>query len=88
MATAYDTLAESCHHWGTLDAETRRLVKLGIAIGQSSEGGVRPHARRALEEGILPDELRHVELIAFTTAGFPTMTGSLKWVEEVIEKSK
>ena len=60
--------------------------KLGIASGLSSEGRARSHARRALEMGAAPDELRHVALLAFTTAGFPTMIAAMKWVEEVIGK--
>jgi len=88
ISKAYDALAGSCHQWGPLDAKTRRMVKLGIAMGLSSEGGVRSHARRALEEGMSPDELRHEVLMAFTTAGFPYMITAMKWVEEVIEKSK
>ncbi len=88
IAKAYDDLAVKCHDWGPLDEKTRRLVKLGIAIGLSSEGGVRSHARRALEEGVTTDELRHAALLAFTTAGFPTMIAAMKWVEEVIQKHK
>ncbi len=84
---SYDALANSCHKAGPLDKRTRRLVKLGIAIGLNSEGGVRSHARRALEEGISPDEVRHAVLLAFTTAGFPYMIAAHKWVEEVIEKA-
>ncbi len=87
VARDYDSLAVSCHQWGPLDERTRRLIKLGIAIGLSSEGAVRSHARRALEEGISPDELRHAVLMAFTTAGYPTMMASMKWVDEVIGKS-
>ena len=86
VAKAYDDLAAKCHDWGPLDEKTRRLIKLGVAIGLSSEGAVRSHARRALEEGITADELRHTVLLALTTAGFPTMIASMKWVEEVIEK--
>ena len=88
VAKAYDELAVRCHGWGPLDEKTRRLIKLGVAIGLSSEGGVRSHARRALEEGITADELRHTILLAFTTTGFPTMIAAMKWVEEVIEKHK
>jgi alkylhydroperoxidase/carboxymuconolactone decarboxylase family protein YurZ len=88
IARAYDELAVKCHGWGPLDEKTRRLVKLGIAIGLSSEGGVRSHARRALEEGVTADELRHAVLVALTTAGFPTMIASMKWVNKVIEKYK
>ncbi len=87
-AKAYDALAVSCHQWGPLDAKTRRLIKLGIAIGLNSDGGVRSHARRALEEGISPEELRHVVLMAFTTAGFPVMIAAMKRVEEVIKKNR
>ena len=87
ISGAYDTLANTCHQWGPLDARERRLTKLGIAIGMNSEGGVKSHARRALEEGISADGLRHAVLMAFTTTGFPTMIAAMKWVEEVIEKS-
>jgi 4-carboxymuconolactone decarboxylase len=86
VAKAYDELASKCHDWGPLDEKTRRLVKLGVAMGINSEGGVRSHARRALEEAITADELRHVVLLAFTTAGFPSMIAAMKWVDEVIEK--
>ena len=86
ITKTYDELAIQCHGWGPLEEKTRRLIKLGIAVGLNSEGGVRSHARRALEEGISADELRHVVLLAFTTAGFPTMIASMKWVEEVIDK--
>jgi hypothetical protein len=34
-----------------LDAKTRRLVKLGVAAGLASEGGVRYHTGKALHEG-------------------------------------
>ena len=86
IAEAYDELAVKCHGWGPLDEKTRRLVKLGIAIGLNSEGGVRSHARRALAEGVTSDELRHAVLLAFTTAGFPTMIAAMKWVDMVIQK--
>ena len=87
ISKTYDVLALKCHSWGPLDDKTRRLIKLGIAIGLNSEGGVRSHARRALEgEDITPAELRHAVLLAFTTAGYPTMIAAMKWVDEVIEK--
>lgn len=88
VAEAYDVLAERCNKQGPLDKKCQRLVKLGIAIGITSEGAVRSHARRALEEGISADELRHTVLMATTTAGFPTMIAAMKWVEEVIAKAK
>ena len=88
IAKHYDTLAQSCNDWGPLDSKTRRLVKLGISAGLNSEGAVRSHVRRALDEGISPDELRHAILLAFTTAGYPEMNAAMKWAEEVIGKYK
>jgi alkylhydroperoxidase/carboxymuconolactone decarboxylase family protein YurZ len=88
VAQAYVALGNSCNKQGPLDKRCQRLIKLGIAIGINSEGGVRSHARRALEEGISADEIRHAVLMATTTAGFSTMIASMKWVEEVIKKSK
>jgi alkylhydroperoxidase/carboxymuconolactone decarboxylase family protein YurZ len=88
IGKAYATLANSCHKAGPLDKKTRRLIKLGIAIGINSEGSVRSHVRRALEEGISQEEIRHVVLLAFTTVGFPTMIAAYKWVEEVLERAE
>ncbi len=88
VARAYDELADKCHEGGPLDARTRQLVKLGVAIGLNSEGAVRSHARRALAEGIDAAEIRHAVLLALTTAGFPTMIAAMKWVDEVIAKAK
>jgi 4-carboxymuconolactone decarboxylase len=85
VASIYNKLAVACNGWGPLDDKMRRLLKLGIAMGLNSEGGVRSHARRALEEGITAAELRHAVILAFTTAGFPAMIAAMKWVEEVIE---
>ncbi len=87
VAKSYDALADTCHQGGPLDEKTRRLVKLGVAIGVSSEGGVRSHTRRALAEGVSADELRHAALMALTTAGFPTMMAAMKWIDEVIARS-
>ena len=88
IARVYDELATKCHDAGPLDDKTRRLIKLGIAIGVSSEGAVKSHTRRALAEGITADEIRHAVLLALTTAGFPTMIGSLKWVEKAISENR
>jgi alkylhydroperoxidase/carboxymuconolactone decarboxylase family protein YurZ len=85
IAIAYDELAVKCHEAGPLDEKTRQLVKLGVAIGLNSEGGVRSHARRALQEGSTPEEVRHAVILAFTTAGFPHMIAAMKWVDEAIE---
>jgi alkylhydroperoxidase/carboxymuconolactone decarboxylase family protein YurZ len=84
VAEALDRLASAAEGAGPLDAKTQRLVKLGIAIGALAEGAVRSNARRALEAGASPEEVRHVALLAITTRGFPAAIAGLGWVEEVL----
>ena len=57
VARAYDALGRACSDAGPLNEREQHLVKLGIAIGLSSEGGVRSHVRRGLMEGISAEEL-------------------------------
>ncbi|HTY81431.1 MAG TPA: carboxymuconolactone decarboxylase family protein [Dehalococcoidales bacterium] len=82
----YNKLALSCNEVGPLDEKTREMVKLGIAIGLSSEGAIRSHTRRALAAGVSADGVRQAALLALTTAGFPTYIAALKWVNEVLAK--
>ncbi len=57
---AYEQLGAACRSQGPLDAKTRELVKLGIAVGAKMEGATHSHTRRALEAGAKPEEIRHV----------------------------
>jgi alkylhydroperoxidase/carboxymuconolactone decarboxylase family protein YurZ len=84
VAEALDRLGAATEAAGPLDPKTQRLVKLGIAIGALAEGAVRSNARRALEAGATPEEVRHVALLALTTRGFPAAVAGLGWVEEVL----
>jgi alkylhydroperoxidase/carboxymuconolactone decarboxylase family protein YurZ len=79
---SFETLANRCHEAGPLDAKTRRLVKLGIAVGAGLEGGVHAQARNALAEGITASELRHVVLLGLTTIGFPATMARLTWIND------
>ncbi|ODU25291.1 MAG: carboxymuconolactone decarboxylase [Verrucomicrobia bacterium SCN 57-15] len=83
---AYEALGEATQQAGPLDAKTRALAKLGIAVGAWREGAVHSHTRRALDAGCSPDEIRHVVLLATTTLGFPSMMAALTWVEDVLQK--
>jgi alkylhydroperoxidase/carboxymuconolactone decarboxylase family protein YurZ len=87
VAAALDALGAAGDAAGPLDSRTQHLVKLGIAIGGLAEGAVRSHARRALEAGATPDEIRHVALLAITTRGFPAAIAGLAWVDEVLAAS-
>jgi AhpD family alkylhydroperoxidase len=81
---AYETLGGVAHEGGPLDAKTRELVKLGMAIGGRLEGAVRSHAHRAIEAGATPSEIEHVILLAITTSGFPTAVAAFTWVEKIL----
>jgi alkylhydroperoxidase/carboxymuconolactone decarboxylase family protein YurZ len=84
VAQALDALGAATGTAGALEERTQRLVKLGIAIGGLAEGAVRSNARRALELGVSAEDLRHVALLAITTASFPTAIAGLSWIEEVL----
>jgi alkylhydroperoxidase/carboxymuconolactone decarboxylase family protein YurZ len=82
--SAYDSLGRAVNAWGPLTAKQIALVKLGIAAGARLEGGVHSHTRRALEAGVLPEEIRHAILLSTTTIGFPSMMAVLSWVDDVL----
>jgi len=85
LVKLYEDLGAACHEAGPLPEKTRRLIKLGIAIGDNSEGAVKSHARQALELGASPEEIRHAVVLSMTTIGFPGMIAACEWVEEVLK---
>jgi AhpD family alkylhydroperoxidase len=84
VAKAYDALGEACAEAGPLDAKTRELVKLGLAIGARLEGAVHAHVRRALEAGVTAEQIRHVVALAPPTLGLPTTIAVSTWVEDLL----
>jgi alkylhydroperoxidase/carboxymuconolactone decarboxylase family protein YurZ len=38
-----------------------------------------------LEEGLAPEELRQVTLLAITTLGLPAAVAGLTWVRDIVE---
>lgn len=83
---SYAALGKSVAESGTLDARTRRLLKLALAVGSGSEGAVHSHVRQAREEGIADAEIRQVVLLAITTLGFPAAMAAYSWVNDILEK--
>jgi 4-carboxymuconolactone decarboxylase len=83
VAQAQDGFAKSVADSGPLDERTRRLVKLGIAVGAVSDGAVRSAARKALAAGASEAELEQVALMAISTRGFPSAIAALGWLREV-----
>ena len=80
-------LGQTCRGAGPLDQKSQDLIKLGIAIGANSRGGVMSSTRKALEAGASADEIAHAVLLALTTTGFPNMIAALGWVDEVLEEA-
>ena len=82
----YQNLGQACREAGPLDAKSQELIKLGIAIGVNSRGGVMSAARKALAAGASADEIHHGVLLSITTTGFPNMIAAMGWVDEVLTK--
>ena len=83
----YKQLGQTCRAAGPLDSKCQDLIKLGIAVGTNSRGGVMSHTRKALESGSTPEEIAHAVLLALTTTGFPNMIAALGWVDEVLKEA-
>lgn len=84
---AYQEFGEACGDAGPLDLKTARLVKLALAVGAKSEGAVHSHTRRALKQGISPEELQQVALLAVTSIGWSPSMAALSWIQDVVEQN-
>jgi len=85
---AFQQLGTATAEAGPLDGRTRRLVNLALAIGADSEGATHSHARRALAEGLSPEELDHVAFLAITTLGWPQAIRALSWIRDIAGKKR
>ena len=79
----YADLGEACADAGPIDDETKRLVKLGMAVAAGSEGAVHSHVRRGLEEGHDPESLEQVAILSIPTVGFPQAMAAMSWITDV-----
>lgn len=84
VAAAYEALGDAAQAAGPLDAKTRALVKLAVAVGAFREGAVHSTAGRALAAGCSPESIRHVVVLAMTTLGFPSTMAAMRWVDDVL----
>jgi alkylhydroperoxidase/carboxymuconolactone decarboxylase family protein YurZ len=82
---SYAGLGKACSNAGPIDDETKRLVKLALAVGSQSEGAVHSHVRQGLEEDIDPETLRHVALLSVPTIGFPKAVAALTWIDDLAD---
>lgn len=84
VGRAYEQLGAAAKLAGPLDAKTRALIGLAIAVGARHEGAVHSHTRKALEAGCTAKEIRHAVILSVTTLGFPNMMAALSWVDDVL----
>jgi alkylhydroperoxidase/carboxymuconolactone decarboxylase family protein YurZ len=87
-AEAYEKLGNAVHSEGPLDDKTRALIKLAVSTGARLEGAVHSHARKALNTGCRPEEMRHVALLSLPTIGLPSMMAALSWIDDILEENK
>ncbi len=83
---AFEKLGAACHEAGPLEEQTRRLVKLALAIGHRHEGAVHSAVRNAAAAGVSADQMRHVALLAVTTIGWPAAFAALTWIDEALAR--
>lgn len=85
---AVNNLGQAVRTAGPIDEKTAQLIQLGAAAATKSEGSVHSHARRAMEAGASRDEICHALILLTSTIGFPSVSASLSWVDDLILKKK
>jgi alkylhydroperoxidase/carboxymuconolactone decarboxylase family protein YurZ len=80
---AYAALGAAAAAAGPLTDRERRLVKLALAVGAASEGATHSHVRRGLAEGIEPEALEQVALLAIGPLGLPRAVAARTWIEDL-----
>lgn len=86
VVKAVDSLGKTTKAAGPLNRKTAELIQLAAAAAIRSEGSVHSHARRAVEAGAKPNEVRHAIILLTSTIGFPTVSAALSWAEDVLSK--
>lgn len=85
VIAALDTLGSAAKQAGPLDEKTVQLIQLAAAAAIRAEGSVQSHARRALEAGAKPEEVRHALLALVNIVGFPGVIAATNSADEVLE---
>jgi len=88
LFAAVEGLGKAVRQEGPIDEKTGHLIQLAAAATLRSEGAVHSHARRALEVGATPQEIRHAIILVISTIGLPNVVAALSWVDDVISKKK
>lgn len=85
IAESYEDLAKEISQTNGLDERGQKLVKLGIAIGAKTEGGLHSQVRKCKEAGISDEEIYHAALLAITSIGWPSAMATLSWINDILK---
>ena len=83
VAAAYEALRKACDG-GPLAEDLIALVKLAVSVGARADRTMHAHTRKALRQGLRPETLRHVALVALPTIGLPAALEALKRIDQSI----
>ncbi|MGK7394132.1 MAG: carboxymuconolactone decarboxylase family protein [Candidatus Cyclobacteriaceae bacterium M3_2C_046] len=93
MKKRFPELLDQARSWdekalqaGPLEERTAIMVRLAGAVSIQSEVEVKNQARKALEEGLVMDELRHVIVLLGSLLGVPSMVQALCWLDDLVEQ--
>ena len=86
LGDAHEAVAAAVASYGPLDAKTRELIKIGIAIGGGLETATRSHVRQAMQQGATETEIEQTVLLAMNTCGFPTTVKAWQWARQQIDR--
>ena len=86
VSEAYEAMALAAKDAGPLDPRSVALLKVALSVGRGSWRGTHAHARKALEAGVAPAELRHLAAVALPTIGLAASLDALRWIEETIDE--
>ena len=87
LREAWECIAKAGNE-GPLNPQTRRLVKLAVAMGASSEGAVHSNVRKALAMGISKKEIEQVVALSASTMGLPFTVALFSWVQDYLHPKK
>ena len=88
LKEAHEAIGRATDRAGPLDAKTRHLVKMGIALGAGMESAFRSHVRRAQENGASRAEIEQAVLLAMNTVGLPRTVMGWQWAGEQLERDR
>ena len=86
LADAVENLGRTARESGPVDEKTSQLVQLATAAAIRSEGSVHSRVRRAKESSATKDEIYHTLILLTSTIGFPAVSASLSWADDILKK--